>query len=149
MLQENRSFDTYFGMINPYRLARGWNIGDDQKEYDVDGIDDKLNTIYNQDDEKQAFYLFHTTSSCLDDMTSSWLESYGDVNRYDFTINRKILMDGYVHTAENFAKSHGGVGDFTDFTGRRAMAYYQDVDYTGQNPELNYYYYMAAQFALG
>ena len=39
-------------------------------------------------------------------------------------------------------------GDFTDFTGRRAMAYYQDVDYTGQNPELNYYYYMAAQFAL-
>ncbi len=149
MLQENRSFDTYFGMINPYRVARGWNIGDDHKEYDVDGIDDKLNTIYNEDDENQAFYLFHTTSTCLDDMTSSWLESYGDVNRYDFTLNRQILMDGYVHTAENFAKNHGGVGDFTDFTGRRAMAYYQDVDYTGQNPELNYYYYMASQFALG
>lgn len=37
MLQENRSFDTYLGMINPYRMARGWNIGDDKKEYDVDG----------------------------------------------------------------------------------------------------------------
>jgi phospholipase C len=148
MLQENRSFDTYFGMLNPYRVARGWNIGDDQKRYDVDGIENKLNTTFNENDENQAFYLFHTTSSCLDDMSSSWLESYGDVNRYDFTINRKILMDGYVHTAENFAKNHGGTGDFTDFAGRRAMAYYQDVDYTGQKPELNYYYYMASQFAL-
>jgi phospholipase C len=149
MLQENRSFDTYFGMINPYRVARGWNIGDDHKEYDVDGIEDKLSKISNEDDENQSFNLFHTTSSCLDDMTSSWLESYGDVSRYDFTINRQILMDGFVHTAENFAKDHGGNGDFTDLVGRRAMAYYQDMDYTGMNPELNYYYYMASQFALG
>jgi phospholipase C len=149
MLQENRSFDTYFGMLNPYRRARGWNIGDDHKTYDVDGIDDKLSSIVNYDDEDQPFYLFHTTSTCLDDMTSSWLESYGDVNRYDFTTTRKIAMDGFVHTAENFAKEHGGTGDFTDLVGRRAMAYYEDVDYTGQNPELNYYYYMASQFAIG
>jgi phospholipase C len=148
MLQENRSFDSYFGMLNPYRRARGWNVGDDDKIYDVDGIDDKLNNIYNEDDENQQFYLFHTTSTCLDDMTSSWLESYGDVSRWDFTINRPILMDGYVHTAENFAKNHGGNGDFTDLVGRRAMAYYEDTDYTGLNPELNYYYYMASQFAL-
>jgi phospholipase C len=148
MLQENRSFDSYFGMLNPYRRARGWNMGDDHKIYDVDGIDDKLNKFYNEDDENQQFYLFHTTSSCLDDMTSSWLESYGDVSRWDFTINRPILMDGFVHTAENFAKNHGGNGDFTDLVGRRAMAYYEDTDYTGLNPELNYYYYMASQFAL-
>src|SRR4051812_44112565 len=45
--QENRSFDSYFGMLNPYRKAHGWNIGDDQREYDVDGIDDKLSTIFN------------------------------------------------------------------------------------------------------
>ena len=149
MLQENRSFDTYFGMLNPYRRARGWNIGDDHKTYDVDGIEDKVNSIVNYDDENQPFYLFHATSSCLDDMTSSWLESYGDVNRYDFSTTRKIAMDGFVHTAENFAKDHGGNGDFTDLVGRRAMAYYEDVDYTGQNPELNYYYYMASQFAIG
>ncbi len=29
MLQENRSFDNYFGMLNAYRKANGWNIGDD------------------------------------------------------------------------------------------------------------------------
>jgi phospholipase C len=148
MLQENRSMDTYFGMLNPYRAANGWNHGDDGKEYDVDGIDDKLNRISNQDDEGDTFYLFHTTSSCLDDMTSAWLESFGDVSRYDFTVNRHILMDGFVHTAENYAKGGHGSGQFTDLKGQRAMAYYEDKDYTGQNPELNYYYWMASQFAL-
>src|ERR1700683_2649946 len=29
MLQENRSFDTYFGMLNPYRQTNKWNVGDD------------------------------------------------------------------------------------------------------------------------
>lgn len=148
MLQENRSFDTYFGMLNPYRKAHNFNIGDDGHEYDVDGIDDKLSTISNPDDEGASFQLFHATSSCLDDMTSSWLESYGDVSRFDFTTSRQILMDGFVHTAENFAKDAGGSGQFTDLTGQRAMAFYEDVDSTGANPELNYYYFMASQFAL-
>ena len=148
MLQENRSFDSYFGMLNPYRKANAFNVGDDGKEYDVDGIDDKLTTISNPDDEGASFALFHSTSSCLDDMTSSWLESYGDVSRFDFTPSRSILMDGFVHTAENFAKSGSGSGQFTDLTGQRAMAFYADMDSTGANPELNYYYFMASQFAL-
>ena len=148
MLQENRSSDSYFGMLNPYRKANAFNIGDDGKEYDVDGIDDKLTTISNPDDEGASFGLFHATSSCLDDMTSAWLESYGDVSRFDFTTTRSILMDGFVHTAENFAKSGSGSGQFTDLTGQRAMAFYADMDSTGANPELNYYYFMASQFAL-
>ena len=148
MLQENRSFDTYFGMLNPYRRAKNVNVGDDGHVYDVDGIDDKLTTISNQDDEGDIFNLFHATSTCLDDMTSSWLESYGDVSRWDFTPTRAINMDGFVHTAEGFAKSGSGSGVFTDLTGRRAMGYYMDTDSTGANPELNYYYYMASQFAL-
>ena len=61
-------------------------------------------------------------------------------------------MDGFVHTAENFAKDGAagtvsGEGTFTDLTGQRAMAYYQDTSVSGA-PELNYYYYMASQFAL-
>lgn len=148
MMQENRSFDTYFGMLNPYRKAHAFNVGDDGKEYDVDGIDDKLTTISNQDDEGASFSLFHATSTCLDDMTSAWLESYGDVSRFDFTPTRPILMDGFVHVAENFAKSGAGTGQFTDTTGQRAMGFYADMDSTGANPELNYYYFMASQFAL-
>ena len=145
MMQENRSFDTYFGMLNPYRKANGWNIGDDGNDYEVDGIDDKLTKITNVDDEGDIFGLFKFTSTCVDDETSAWLESYGDVNRYNFLPTRPVLMDGFVHTAEGFAKSCSASGlcsgKFTDLSGRRAMGYY-DQDY------LNYYYYMASQFAL-
>jgi phospholipase C len=145
MEQENRTFDTYFGMLNPYRQAQGWNIGDDGKDYEVDGIDDKLSMISNIDDEGDVYPLFKFTSTCIDDETSAWLESYGDVNRFDFLTSRPILMDGFVHTAEGFANncvaSRNCSGNFTDLTGRRAMGYY-DQGF------LNYYYYMASQFAL-
>ncbi len=145
MLQENHTFDNYFGMLNPYRKANGWDTGSNGKVYAVDGIDDKLSTISNEDDEGTSFSLFKFTSTCIDDMTSSWLESYGDVNRYDFSTTRPILMDGFVHTAENYAKdcstSNACAGSFTDFTGQRAMGYYDQTF-------LNYYYYMASQFAV-
>jgi phospholipase C len=56
------------------------------------------------------------------------------------------LMDGFVHTAEGYAKSctaNAAIcsGTFTDTAGQRAMGYY-DENF------LNYYYYMASQFAL-
>jgi phospholipase C len=151
MLQENHTFDNYLGMLNPYRESNStngvaWNIGADGKTYNVDGIDDKLTTS-NSSDEGTSYPLFKFTSTCVDDMTSSWLESYGDVSRYDFSTTRPINMDGFVHTAENYAKNCNAAGDsgcagtFTDFTGQRAMGYY-DQGF------LNYYYYMASQFAL-
>ena len=68
MMQENRTFDTYFGMLNPYRKANSLNVGDDGNVYNVDGIDDKLTTT-NTDDEGASFPLFHTITSCLDDMS--------------------------------------------------------------------------------
>src|SRR5580692_3966365 len=141
MLQENRSFDSYFGMLNPYRASNGWTTSEDGNTYTVDGIDDKLSKFTNQDDEGQSFSLFKLNSSCIDDMTSAWLESYGDVNRFDFSPSRSILMDGFVHTAEGFAKSGAGDGQFTDLVGQRAMGYYDQG-------LLNYYYYMASQFAV-
>ena len=145
MLQENHSFDNYFGMLNPYRAANHWNVGDDGVSYNVDGIDDKLTTISNQDDEGTSFPLFKFTSTCIDDESSDWLSSYGDVNRYNFLDTRPIQMSGFVHTSEGFAKSCATSGtcsgSFTDLTGERAMGYY-DQDF------LNYYYYMASQFAI-
>jgi phospholipase C len=146
LLQENHSFDNYFGMLNPYRVANHWNVGDDGATYQVDGIDDKLTTISNLDDEGTAFPLFKLKSTCVDDESSDWLSSYGDVNRYDFLATRPIQMSGFVHNGEGFAKScslPGATcsGSFTDLTGQRVMGYY-DQDF------LNYYYYMASQFAI-
>jgi phospholipase C len=145
MLQENHTFDNYFGMLNPYRVANGWTTSEDGNTYNVDGIDDKLTTISNKDDEGTVYPLFKFTTTCIDDASSAWLESYGDVNTFDFLATRPILMGGFVHTAEGYAKSCAAgtscSGKFTDLTGERAMGYY-DQGF------LNYYYYMASQFAL-
>lgn len=142
MLQENRTFDNYFGMLNVYRKNNGMNIGDDHNEYDIDGIEDKLPStsqtpITNTNDEGTPFQLFKLQTSCTDDMTSAWLESFGDVNINNFKSGRSIDMSGFVHTAEGFAKSN----QLGDTQGKRAMGYY-DQDF------LNYYYYMASQFAV-
>ncbi len=146
LLQENHSFDNYFGMLNPYRIANHWDVGDDGVQYTVDGLDDPLARISNQDDEGTAYSPFKFTSTCIDDESSDWLSSYGDVERYNFLDTRPILMNGFVHTAEGFAKycaasSNTCSGNFTDLVGKRAMGYY-DQDF------LNYYYYMASQFAI-
>ena len=145
MLQENHTFDDYFGMLNPYRQSNGWNVGDDGKTYEVDGIDDKLTTIKNEDDEGTYYNLYKFRTTCIDDDSSDWLASYGDINRYNFATTRPINMDGFVHTAEGYAKSCVASGTcggaYTDTTGERAMGYY-DQDF------LNYYYYMASQFAV-
>lgn len=152
MLQENHSFDNYFGMLNPYRVVNQRNVGDDGTTYTVDGIDDKLTSISNDTDPDSkgaitSYHPFKLTSTCVDDMTSSWLESYGDVSRYDFSPTRAINMDGFVHTAQNFAQycanapSGRCAGTFSDTTGQRAMGYYDENT-------LNYYYDVASQFAV-
>jgi phospholipase C len=147
MLQENHTFDNYFGMLNPYRQTNGLSVGDDGKTYNVDGIDDKLTTISNADDEGTSYPLFKFTSSCIDDESSDWLASFGDVNTYNFSSTRPIQMGGFVHNAEGYAKNCAATpagtcsGSFTDLTGQRSMGYY-DQGF------LNYYYYMASQFAL-
>jgi len=145
LLQENHTFDNYFGMLNPYRKANSFNIGDDGVDYEVDGIDDKLATISNQNDEGTSFQLFKFKSTCIEDESSDWLASYGDVSRYDFTTARPIKMDGFVHDGEGYAKSCSSsgncAGSFPDLSGKTTMGYY-DQDF------LNYYYYMASQFAI-
>ncbi len=156
MMQENRSFDSYFGMMNPYRAAHGMKTCADGPQYCVDGIDDKLTTFKNVTDEyvqcavgdvacqnANTIYPFKLASTCVEDMTSSWVEAYGDVNRFNFNLNRPINMDGFVHTAEGFSKRgvHADGTPFFDPTGSRAMGYYDDQF-------LNYYYFMGANFAI-
>ena len=145
MLQENHTFDNYFGMLNPYRHTNGWDIGDDGQTYTVDGIDDKLNTLSNQDDQGTSYPPFKLRTSCIDDDSSGWDESYQDIARYNHSTTRPIAMNGFVHVAEGYSsgclKNGGCSGKYTDTTGERAMGYY-DQDF------LNYYYYMASQFAV-
>jgi phospholipase C len=158
MLQENHTFDNYFGMLNPYRANNGWDKGTDGTPYSVDGIDDKWNTSYlagpgtgtnrtisDNDKTGTPHTLYKFKSTCVDDMSSAWSESYYDVSPTKPT-TRPITLTGFVSTAVGFVNTNcpnntGPCTGFTDTTGDRVMGYY-DENF------LNYYYYMASQFAL-
>jgi phospholipase C len=163
MLQENHTFDNYFGMLNPYRQNHGYDKGTDGTTYTVDGIEDKINgqpydavrksgqVITNNDKEHVAHTLYKLKSTCIDDASSAWSESFGDVSLGNALTTRPIFMNGYVSNADGFANSKcppaGPANDpncpnsYTDLSGDRAMGYYDEGF-------LNYYYYMASQFAL-
>jgi phospholipase C len=73
------------------------------------------------------------------------LESYGDVSLGNYAVGRPMQENGFVSNEVGYANFKcGGVAPctgFTDTTGDRAMGYYDQTF-------LNYYYYMASQFAL-
>jgi phospholipase C len=162
MLQENHTFDNYFGMLNPYRQKNGYNIGADGTTYDVDGLingsSDKTDgqtydavrgstVITNKDQKGGSHTLYKLKSTCIDDASSAWSESFGDVSLGNALTSRPIRMNGYVSNADGFANSKCPGNDpncpasYTDLRGDRAMGYYDEGF-------LNYYYYMASQFAL-
>ncbi len=145
MLQENHTFDNYFGMLNPYRKSNNFAMGDDGNEYDVDGINDKLTTLSNTDKSGNRHSLYKFKSTCIDDASSAWTESYGNESLGNFLTTRPINVNGFVSNADGFASNcfltQKCSGQFTDLSGDRAMGYY-DQGF------LNYYYYMASQFAL-
>ncbi len=133
MLQENRSFDNYFGSLNAYRQAHGLGAND------VDGLPPNAsNPAWN--DQTVQVPAFHLNTVCIENVTPSWDESRRDVNRNNPTLTTGP-MDGYVYSAAHYAQDENlNGGTYTDTAGIRAMGYYTDR-------ELPYYYFMATQFA--
>ncbi len=126
MLQENRSFDHYFSNLNNYRAARGYSTD----------VNVASPTATQPQDSGTLISRFHMRTMCIEELSPGWLESHGDVNRWNPSTETDIKMDGFVHTAQGFANYAG----LTDKAGYRAMGYYTEAD-------LPYYYFMATQFA--
>jgi phospholipase C len=111
-----------------------------------DSVKKSNRVISNNDKQHAAHTLYKFKSTCIDDASSAWTESFGDVSLGNALTTRPINMNGYVSNGDGFAngKCPGGVGPctgFTDTSGDRTMGYYDEGF-------LNYYYYMASQFAL-
>ena len=71
MVQENRSFDNYFGALNDYRSSQGLSR-------DVDGTPSNAANIgYDGTTMIQAF---HLATECTEDLSSFWNESHVDWN---------------------------------------------------------------------
>ncbi len=131
MLQENRSFDNYFGKLNDYRQAHGLGA-------DVDGL--PANASNPSFDGTTTVQAYHLNTVCIENVTPSWDESRRDVNRYNPS-STSGPMDGFVYSAAHYAIDENlNGGTYTDTTGIRAMGFYTDR-------ELPYYYFMATQFA--
>jgi len=129
MMQENRSFDAYFGKLNDYRAGfPGGALGRDADDLETD--------FTNPADDKQNIRTFHLTTTCIFNTTAAWLESHGDANRFQLDDNAPLLLDGFVHTAAGLAIFDGDA----DTEGVRAMGYYTGADLPSP-------YWFATQFA--
>ena len=129
ILQENRSFDSYFGKMNQYRAGLTPPLSQD-----VDGIPATASNP--SADGTTSVAAFHLLTMCTEDLSPAWNESHLAFNRKDPTSNTPT-MDGFVLAAANLAKAQSQV----DLKGLRAMGYYDQND-------IPFYYFMAAQFGM-
>jgi phospholipase C len=129
MMQENQSFDRYFGQLNAYRQSKGYGA-------DVNGTPATASQL--AFDHSTSFTPFHMISMCAEDLSSYWNESHNDWNHLAPT-TATPLMDGYANSAGNNSRNSIPMG--FDINGQRVMGYYDDSD-------LPYYYFMATQFAM-
>jgi phospholipase C len=103
-LQENRSFDSYFGVLGAYKASEGL-------ANDVDGADPNTTLFTSAAGPVQPY---HYQTVCTEGLSVGWAYSHTDV---DYG-----LMDGFVKTAGSAYKST------IDPYGTRAMGYYDQTD---------------------
>src|SRR5437868_1370453 len=103
MLQENRSFDSYFGKLGDYRAAHGYGAASD-----IDGLPPGASNL--TDDKKQQWSSFHFQTMCMENVSPDWLESHGDYNLRT-PGSDTFVGDGFVHSGQGLADFKGTVID--------------------------------------
>src|SRR5260370_3837331 len=81
MMQENRSFDAYFGKLNDYRAAA---FGQARNTDDLEA------TFTNPADDGAVVSSFHLATSCIFDDTASCQERWDAINRFA-SVNDPLL----------------------------------------------------------
>ncbi|MFL6307970.1 MAG: alkaline phosphatase family protein [Candidatus Sulfotelmatobacter sp.] len=144
MLQENRSFDNYFGVLGAYRAQRLQPFGIPANPSDVDGFNPNV-VLTNHRDGKQV-KPFHQQTVCTQNPTPSWDESHHDLalKGGDSAWQKTGQYKAGSFAMNNFLDTpNGGLGSNEtnyDPEGSRVMGYYNQND-------LPYYYDLASFFA--
>jgi phospholipase C len=160
LVQENRSFDHYFGALRQYWADYGYpdqsfaglpqfpkstpvgpaptNPGCDPA-FPFPGNDCTMNA------SSPAVESYHLITQCVENPSPSWNESHVDFNLSDPASSKctdpdacDAPLNGFVYTAAHDARTIQP--PYNDVVGLRAMGYYDGSD-------LNYYYFMASNFA--
>lgn len=133
LLQENRSFDEYFGHLSDYWQANANLFPQATNGTTFNGEPANASNVDQNGDMLAAFKM---GSACTENPSPFWNEAHVDRNATDATNQTSAPMDGFVREA---GKDAAGFG-FYDVMGHRAMGYYDGT-------QLNYYYFMASSFA--
>jgi phospholipase C len=148
MMQENRSFDHYFGHLGAYRAAQGAGVASDIDGTPA-GISEKTWCSYTNDflgycsGAPATVSPVHMITHCTGDLTSNWQETHNTINLYDPTqVTSNPPMDGAAAMQGGYAFNSGPIAPSTtvvDAAGQRALGYYDESD-------LPFYYWAATQF---
>jgi phospholipase C len=139
VMQENRSFDHYFGMMPDYRQRMGIPGGSD-----IDGLPANASnpsyTLDNQLDSANLVTAFHQTAVKHENLSCTWNETHRNWNFHNPASPNPVL-DGFVAIAAIWSRNNIATPGVVDIMGQRAMGYYTDQ-------ELPFYYALASQFAM-
>jgi len=139
MLQENRSFDMYFGQLPAWRTPRLQAAGiTDTSTIDVFNPSVTL-TNHNTG---ATVTPFHETTVCTENLSPAWDESHHDValTGGDGAWTTTTTFTASDFSMNNFLDTTNNVAEKYDPNGTRAMGYYNQSD-------LPYYYDLASFFA--
>jgi phospholipase C len=136
MLQENRSFDMYFGMLPGYRTPRLANA----KVPDSSTIDIfDPNVVLTNANTGATVTPFHEMTECTENLTPAWDESHHDTALVGGD-SAWATATTFTFGMNNFLDTTNNVAEQFDPNGTRAMGYYDGTD-------LPYYYDLASFFA--
>lgn len=136
MLQENRAFDNYFGVLANYRVNVDHIPGAQMS--DVNDLHNLPPGYTIQNPEGQNFGPFHARTECIEGLSPAWNETHYDMDLVgddwlNLTPSSQFLMDRFLITTRSVPAQY-------DPTQTRPLGYYDQTD-------LPYYYELAAQFA--
>jgi phospholipase C len=126
-VQENRSYDNYFGKLGAYRVSKGLPA-------EADGFDPNVTL---KTTGGRLVKPYHQRTVCTENMSPSWNESH-----YDVHISNEDFMhlSGATFLMDRFLETTSSVEQQFDPDGTRPLGYYDQTD-------LPYYYELATQFA--
>jgi phospholipase C len=153
LAQENRSFDHYFGALRGYWAQNGYpdQSFDGLPQFNpssgaaplqgpapaIPGCDPSApppsDCLF---DANNLITSYHLITQCIENPSPSWNEAHVDWDYNDAVGQQSATLNGFVWTAGHDARAL----PFNDVNGIRAIGYYDGGD-------LNYYYFMASNFA--
>src|SRR5215469_1029552 len=152
IMQENHSFDNYFGVLayapgTPYHTPSDTGGCHNNDHSCVDGLSCSVDqsgnltcSNYNLDDDRSTVFAFHDSRRCvIPDLDHGWPSTHHEAN-FNFPNDTlfQSLSDGFVLVNDATEQHDNGVENATD---DQTMAFYN------QN-EIPFYYDLAQKFAI-